>query len=320
MIFANRIARGLWWERAWSLVEGCSPMSPGCDHCWSAAQAHMRAHQSNPKMQQRYAGVNHPDGRWNGHIKLLEKNLLLPHETNRPTVWAVWNDLFHENVPDDFIDSAFSIMAIANWHHFIILTKRYERLAQYFSAPDYDFWGDRWARNPIEPEPTVFPLPNVSIGITAENQEWWDIRKETFLNIPAAHRVVSCEPLLGPIHFTREELARIDQIIVGGESGPGARPMHPDCPRKIRDDCEAAGVAFFFKQWGNWGIDERGIGDDPDPLGRTAMAYRDGEVDVNWEPGARCRGAITMSRMKKKRAGRLLDGREHNDLIWAPAA
>ena len=317
--FKSRIKKGMWWERAWSLVEGCSFVSLGCLHCWSASAAHMRAHNPNPKIRERYEGLTNPDGRWNGKIRLLEDNITLPYETRKPTVWSIWNDLFHEKVPDRFIDLAFSIMAIMREHKFIILTKRHERLLKYFSVPPEDLWGDRWARNEFGEEPTVFPLRNVIIGITAENQEWWDIRKDSLFSIPAAHKMISLEPLLGSIYFTPDDLAQIDQVIVGGETGPRSRPMHPYWPLKVRNDCEVAGVPFFFKHWGEWGIAEGGVGDDPDPFGRTAMAYRNGKIEVDWEPGPRCEGAISMARIGKERAGRLLDGVEHNNLIWVAA-
>jgi len=147
------------------------------------------------------------------------------------------SDLFHEAVPEDFIRSVFEVMARAHWHTFQVLTKRSARLAEL--APHLG-----WP-------------PNVWMGVSVENQRW-TCRIEDLRRVPAAVRFLSCEPLLGPLRFPSSGgLEGIHWVIVGGESGPRARPMRLDWATSVRDQCAAAGVPFFFKQWGAY--DERGI-------------------------------------------------------------
>ena len=194
----------------------------------------------------------------------------------------------------------------------------------------------------------TWPLPNLWAGTSVEDQKRADERIPWILKTPAAVRGLSCEPLLGPIDLTNilagrwpgdppgpaeasyvdslrgerwylrqgrrlgpDRVNRIDWVIVGGESGPGGRPMHPDWARSIRDQCQAAGVPFFFKQWGEWGP-VVSTGDDPDPEGRSVMALPDGTLtDTEWNggPGSHLIDAQPMFRTGKKAAGRKLDDR-----------
>jgi protein gp37 len=143
------------------------------------------------------------------------------------------SDLFHELVPDEFIDQVFVTMSLARRHTFQILTKRPELMRQWFEGP-----GVGWARD---------PLPNVWLGTSIENDRWVS-RADDLRRIPAAIRFISAEPLLGPLNSI--DFSNIDWLIVGGESGPLHRPIDADWVRELRDYAGQAGVAFFFKQWG----------------------------------------------------------------------
>lgn len=248
-------------------------------------------------------------------------------------------DIFAEGVPDAFIDKVFAVMALCPQHHFIALTKRAERMREYFA----DEWRNqriynaalglrarlppwwRMRRGNIFACGVTLPLPNVELCVSGENQQTINERVPHLLATPAAWRSVSYEPALGAVDFgsTLHPVAfnhvrgpsggppdysvrpGLDQIYAGGESGPGARPSHPDWFRDCRDACAAAGVAFFFKQWGEWlpGTEFKAALDDPrrrDPW----LAQR----FYHW-PDGHC-----AARIGKKRAGRLLDGVEHNAL------
>ena len=211
-----------WTEATWNPVTGCSKVSPGCAHCYAETFA------------ERFRGVpGHPYER-GFDLQLRAERLEQPLKWTQPRMIFVnsMSDLFHEDVPGQFIESVLGIMAEAHWHTFQILTKRSERLAHL--APRLS-WPD-----------------NVWMGVSVENQRWAH-RVDDLRKVPAKVRFLSCEPLLGPLHL---DLRDIHWVIVGGESGPRARPMKAEWVRDIRRQCEEAGVAFFFKQWGAY--DEMG--------------------------------------------------------------
>lgn len=233
-----------WTEATWNPVTGCTKVSPGCAHCYAEAFAN------------RFRGVpGHPYERGFA-VTLRPERLQDPLKWKRSRMVFVnsMSDLFHEDVPVEYVQQVFLVMREASWHQFQVLTKRPERALQL--AP-------------------VLPWPrNVWMGVSVENQRWTS-RIPLLLQIPAATRFLSCEPLLGRLDL-RPYLSFIDWVIVGGESGPRARPMQLDWAREVRDQCIWAGVPFFFKQWGTF-----------DAAGR---------------------------RLGKHKSGRTLDGREWNEM------
>lgn len=272
-----------WADATWNPVTGCSVVSPGCTNCYAMrlAGTRLQHHWSRQGLtQDSKAGPV-----WTGEVRFNEPWLDQPLRWKRPRRIFVCahGDLFHERVPDAWIDRVFAVMALAPQHIFLVLTKRAERMRAYLSGKrsigDADIcrainqipWqmGDR--HGCLE-----MPLPNVWLGVSAEDQRRADERIHELRFTLAAKRFVSLEPLLSGINLTRlnnvntvatdalrgirvepvtgepidgdRPLAPIDWVIVGGESGPGARPMHPAWARSLRDQCTAAGVPFFMKQ------------------------------------------------------------------------
>jgi protein gp37 len=263
-----------WADATWNPVVGCSVLSPGCTHCYAMRFAAARL-DGNPKTPHYLGTTQRVNGQpvWTGRLGLAPEHVWTqPLRWKRPRRIFVnsMGDLFHENVPPGWLDHAFDVMARASQHTFLILTKRAERARDWLSAPEtrLTVTGD-WASRP-------WPLPNVWLGVSVEDQRRADERVPVLLDTPAAVRFVSAEPLLGPIEFRRRDGSEstcwlsgsfsdtesgragrcvhggIDWVIAGGESGKDARPMHPDWARGLRDQCAAAGVPFFFKQWGEW--------------------------------------------------------------------
>ena len=215
-----------WTEATWNPVTGCTRISPGCAHCYARAFA------------ERFRGVAGHPYEMGFDISLRPERLEQPLAWKRPRTVFVnsMSDLFHEAIPDQYIQRVFDIMVRADWHTFQVLTKRHERLGE------------------LAPR---LPWPsNIWMGVSVESQRW-TVRAERLRTVPAATRFLSVEPLLGPI---RLQLEGIDWVIVGGESGPHARRVQPEWIRSIRDQCAAAGVPFFFKQWGAFDATGRRVG------------------------------------------------------------
>jgi len=206
-----------WTDATWNPVTGCTKISPGCKNCYAERLAARLQAMGNPRYRNGFDLTLHPD------------QLTLPLRWRKPRRIFLnsMSDLFHEDVPEEFIRRAFEIMAHARWHIFQILTKRSGRLAE------------------LAPR---LPWPsNVWQGVSVENARYAS-RVADLVKVPAAVRFLSVEPLLGPI--SQLPLDGIDWVIVGGESGPGHRLIKPEWVRDIRDQCAGAKVAFFFKQWG----------------------------------------------------------------------
>jgi protein gp37 len=214
-----------WTESTWNPVTGCTKVSPGCTHCYAE------------RMARRLKAMGQPNYRNGFRVTVHEHAVNLPLGWKRPQMVFVnsMSDLFHEDVPVDFIRRVFDVMRQADRHVFQILTKRSGRLAEL--AP-------------------LLPWPvNVWMGVTVENCDYLH-RVDDLRRVPAAVRFLSLEPLLGPLPDL--DLTDIDWAIVGGESGPGARAMAEAWALDLRDQCRRAGVAFFFKQWG--GVNKKKAG------------------------------------------------------------
>jgi protein gp37 len=245
--------------QTWNPIVGCSKISEGCRNCYAERMANRQAAMcragSNTDSAICYRAATHENGGWNGTTHLIDSAIKKPMGWKKPRAIFVnsMGDLFHENTSDEWIDQVFAVMALFPQHLFIVLTKRAERMEKYISGGVMN--KDTMARVAIEaskikvPVSVKWPLPNVWMGVTAENQEMYDSRIRHLLATPAAVRFVSGEPLLSEIHA--DYIGQLDWFIVGGESGPGARAMQPEWARALRDQCEAAGVPFFFKQWGS---------------------------------------------------------------------
>ena len=215
-----------WTEATWNPITGCSKVSPGCAHCYAETFA------------ERFRGVPGHPYQQGFDLKLWPERLRLPHLWREPRRIFVnsMSDIFHEDVPTDFVLKVFETMRQASHHEFQVLTKRSSRLRQLASQIN---WSD-----------------NIWMGVSVENQRWAD-RIDDLRATPAAVKFLSCEPLLGPL---RLNLKGIDWVIVGGESGPHARRMRSGWACSIRDQCRDAGVPFFFKQWGTFDVYGKSVG------------------------------------------------------------
>lgn len=212
-----------WTEQTWNPATGCTKVSSGCKHCYAETMAHRLKAMGTAGYEAGFELTMHP-GR-----------LSQPLQRKKPTIYFVnsMSDLFHEDIGDDFLDQVFSIIRATQRHTYQILTKRADRMADYFrrrEAPD-----------------------NAWLGVTVEDRAYGVPRIDHLRTINAAIRFLSVEPLLEDLGEI--DLAGIHWVIVGGESGPKARPMRKEWVDEIRMQCEQSGAAFFFKQWGGWGAD-----------------------------------------------------------------
>jgi protein gp37 len=390
-----------WTDETWNPVVGCSIVSPACTNCYAMAAAHgIQAKNAGSRRKAMETGAKVPaethylgttkvvNGKpvWTGKLVMAPDHIVTaPLRWKRPRRIFVnsMSDLFHEDMPDEWIDEVFAVMALSPQHTFQVLTKRPERMQAYLCGD----WAAR-ARQHVEDLtlPTFskatadtqdrlrrytspgfpHPMENVWLGVTAEDQARADERIPHLLATPAAVRFVSAEPLLGPLDLYNgaadprlgghsgtktfigdwwepgDDLRGpsrhgLDWVIVGGESGPGARPMHPDWVRSLRGQCEAAEVAFHFKQWGDWAPICNLADGEADTLYRSNRVADDHEDQLALDEiyGRTCKvpvehlgyggakgldaffavegkGGMTFFKLGKARAGRTLDGRIHD--------
>ncbi len=276
----------------WNPTRGCDPVSPGCAHCYAERVAARFSGPGKP-----YEGVVDEHGKWNGVLKLVEEHLEDPLRWKKPRRIFVdsMSDLFHENVPDAYLDKVFAVMAIARQHTFQVLTKRADRMLAYMvsRSKSAQFWKDaaRTVGYALEFDGislVSFPLPNVWLGVSVENQAMYDKRIGPLLRTPAAVRFLSVEPMLGPVdlrmggmslpdYAPHNPLPDVDWIIVGGESGQGARPFNLAWARSIIAQCAAAKVPVFMKQLGKMPYE----GTDPYVGGPDAANCKLYELDID---------------------------------------
>lgn len=368
-----------WADKTWSPIIGCDKVSPGCDRCYAITTAHIRKSNPNPVIAEAFAGTTKRENDatdWTGKVNLLDERLLQPLGWRKPVRVFVnsMSDLFHKDVPSNYIAQIFAVMALTPRHTYQVLTKRHARMQHLLNHPSFHLQVLAWtarlqdAQHPMPPwNPAArtlksWPLPNVWLGVSVENQKWTDIRIPALVDTPAAVRFISAEPLLGPVDLskwvppvspvasadaptawadwtwpdwvpqpvrvqvegfwdekwgrgpqawianmheqgapafgatvrmddgfgsnpqqvtgrfvhawnnigrlvlddgsflytsfgtkTRRQQQPINWVIVGGESGNGARAMHPNWARNLRDQCVNAAVPFLFKQHGEWG-------------------------------------------------------------------
>jgi protein gp37 len=237
----KRLKKGLWWQKNWGILEGCTKVSPGCRSCFAEDYARRFA-TTLPYLK----GLTDQDGHWTGKVNLRPELLDLPLKTKTPAVWFVAerSDLFHEDVPDYFIHDALNAIGTASHHTFLLLTKRPDRMAEVL-------------RDHYE-SALINPYTNLWVGTTSENQEQFNKRGSFLEQTPAAYRFISIEPMLEEINITRylpnrgrtysHGFGPIVWVICGCESGKKARPMRQEWSLSLMKQCRGTGAAFFLKQ------------------------------------------------------------------------
>lgn len=307
---AGRTTSIEWTESTWNPTVGCSLMSPGCTNCYAMLMA--RRVQGSKKRDKAYNGVTKKSKGgpvWTGVVNVSEKALLKPLSWRKPRLVFVnsMSDLFHESLTDWDIARVWAVMAIAHRHTYQVLTKRPERMADWLRDRNTPaLVGNAMQTIRSGCSLPAWPLENVWCGTSVEDQKRADERIPALTTVPAAVRFLSLEPLLGAVSLVEAvqgdlaALRKIHWAIVGGESGPKARPMHPAWARALRDEAAALDIAFFFKQVGSWAW-------VPDAKAREWLSL-DGKRVSEHPRGTGWQGIL---RGSKKAGGRKLDGRIH---------
>jgi protein gp37 len=322
-----------WTDATWNPITGCSVVSAGCKHCYAMKLAGTRMKHTDSRKGLTIDTKAGPV--WNGEVRFNEEWL------DQPLAWTkarmifvnAHGDTFHEGVPWDWVDKIMARAALAPQHVFQVLTKRSARMREYMNDPatparihaELMAWGSSSAKDTGRRARAAWkleewPLSNVWAGVSVEDQPNANVRVPDLLATKAAVRWLSAEPLLGPIDLGQLQeglpsnawltwLDGLNWVVLGGESdkGPRARPMHPAWVSALRDQCVGAGVAFLFKQWGDWhAFTSRDVGKlDGKPMPETTVVF---------EHQAHAGQAVNMWRIGKERAGRDLDGRTYDGL------
>ena len=345
-----------WADATVNTVYGCTKVSPGCQNCYAVGQTRRQSFLNCAALMSTldpdtYWNTNGPYD-WSGKVMVHPRaddrmGQVMSWTKPRRIFWNSMADTFHDGVPWDHLVAMFATMAVAANHTHLVLTKRPERMAEVINnlafrddvTTTLDLWAGTLTKRQYRqmhegPDGVTWPLPNVLLGFTAEDQDRFNRRWDAMAPLADdGWRVfVSAEPLLGPLDIPREVLMgsypvpqplpglyadgpRLSWVIVGGESGPNARPMDPQWVRQIVEDCQDAGVPVMFKQWGEW------LPGVAFTVGRSArVRYMDGSMDVDhpttlrypdhWWGGDAFDGRLS-THVGKKAAGRLLDGQEH---------
>lgn len=294
-----------WTDATWNPCLGCSKISPGCKKCYAIREVHRMASNPHPRVRAANEGLTVLEGgylNWTGEVRLVPERLQIPLRTRKPTTYFVnsLSDWLHDSLDFPTISRIWLTMLACPWHRFQLLTKRAERL------PDFV----RWSYD--GPDPQAYAERSAAhmwLGVSVESRGYLS-RIDHLRRTPAAVRFLSLEPLLEDLG--QLDLTGIHWVIVGGESGPGARPMHPDWVRSIRDQCVAAGVPCFFKQWGEWSPGHPLIDKFHPEYGKTqqqSVTFSGGSLLKN-----PCLKYERMTRVGKKAAGRFLDGRTWDEM------
>jgi protein gp37 len=300
-----------WTDQVWNPIRGCTRISEGCRHCYAERQA---VRLSGPGWP--YEGLVHstPAGpRWTGKLSFVEEVLRWPlglRGRHRIFVNSM-SDLFHEDAPDEWIEQIFAVMALAGGQVFQVLTKRARRMRLLLQDEAFQegvalFMG-KLSRTALGVR--TWPPPNVWLGVSVENAPAVDERIPELLAAPAALRWISAEPLLGPIsvmgylpgHLPVHSGAKLDWVVIGGESGPGARLCRPSWIRSIVRQCRAALVPVFVKQLGAHVVDRNDAGFD----GSEPKAWPDGTEADRWDldPGRQYQGADARILLEDRKGG-----------------
>ncbi len=324
-----------WCTETWNPIIGCRKLSPGCDNCFALRMAKRLASIGIEGYENVVFG-----NYWSGKQYFNDVTILKPLSWRKPRMIFITSmgDIFHLS-NNQWIDKVMAIVALSPMHTFLVLTKRSRCLHAYFDRPK-DLLIQKWEdaiyemglcdKNDDPDAPACYlhnrlqdewPMKNLWLGVTAENQDRADERVPFLLATPAARRFVSVEPMLGSVDLVNvyepprpaatppaggentnlKQLGFIDWVICGGESGPGARPMHPDWVRFLQSECHCAGVPFFFKQWGEW-LPSYNIGERLEEF-----KFKNLPREHVFEDG------IHTYRVGKKAAGAHLDGKEYKE-------
>lgn len=283
-----------WCDGTLNAVVGCAKVSPGCKNCYAIGTCHVRSCNPTQAVRDKFAGITvktHNGVNWNGNVTFHPQVFDMAIKRKKPTRYFVnaLSDLYYEKVLAEWVDKHFEVFARCPQHTFQVLTKRAERM-----------YADCVNRQ---------PLPNVWLGVSVEDQKWAEHRIPWLLETPATVRFLSMEPLIGEVNLWKIPGAdKLDWIIVGGESGPNARPMHPAWVSSIEEFCWEHSIPFFFKQWGSWGFKRIQL---PIAIDDFSSLITKSKANCIWD------GCLQV-RMPKSEAGNLFRGGQFLEMPGMP--